>query len=239
MKKILITLVLILIMPVIVNAKSSNNFITNQNGVTIEEDKYQKLCDIYSKNFIDTLTLNEYQKITSVPLNEIIISETKMNTEIMPLDSSFSSSAKTIKLIKSGSYITLLATWKGVPTIKSYDVIAVRFDNVSLNGSYTFKQVYVANGSMKVSYDSYNQNFSNGFGSSFLLGNGSGLEISLMFMASGNGKIYGSYQHASSSASLSDSMKYSISYLGNGGVIKFDESVRSKYDAMPGVEINI
>lgn len=238
-KKIFILFVLMLIMPIMVNAESVDKIIINQNGVSIEENTYQKLCDIYSKNFVDTLTLNEYKKIASVPLDEIVVSESSIDTETMPLDASFSSNAKTIKLIKSGNYITLLATWKGVPSVKSNDVIAVRFDNASLDGSFTFKQVYVSNGSMKVSYDSYNKRFSNGFGSSFQLGNGSGIEISLMFMVSGNGKVYGSYQHASSYASLTDSTKYTLSYLGNGGVILFDESVRSKYDAMPGVDISV
>lgn len=37
-----------------------------------------------------------------------------------------------------------MAAWKNVPNIKSYDVIAIRLDNVSLNGEFTFKQMYVS-----------------------------------------------------------------------------------------------
>lgn len=62
-----------------------------------------------------------------------------------------------------------MAAWKNVPNIKSYDVIAIRLDNVSLNGEFTFKQMYVSNGKLTASYDSYKQSFSNGFGSSLKL----------------------------------------------------------------------
>ena len=86
---------------------------------------------------------------------------------------------------------------------------------------------------------SSNQIFSNGFGSSFKVGQGSNVELSLTFMVSGNGTVYGSYQHASSTTTLSESKDYTISHLGYGGVIKFSDSVKEKYDAMTGVSIDI
>ena len=33
-------------------------------------------------------------------------------------------------------------------------------------------------------------------------------------------------------------MKYTISHLGYGKVIKFNDNVKKKYDAMPGVDIS-
>ena len=38
--------------------------------------------------------------------------------------------AKAVRLIKNGNYITMMASWKGVPNVKTYDVIAVRFDRI-------------------------------------------------------------------------------------------------------------
>ncbi len=238
MKKFLFILfILFIALPTIANAKVINGErYVNQNGVVFEREQYNKLINIYSKSYIQTITYDEYKMITSSNINEIIVEE---YPEILPCGTSFSSSAKTVKLIKNGNYITLMATWKGVPTIKSYDVIAVRLDGVSLSGSFTFKQTYISNGSLITSYSSEKQQFSNGFGSSFLLGTGTGLEISLTFLVSGTGNVYGSYQHASSTTTLNQSKKYTISYLGYGGVIKFDDSIKSKYDGMNGVDITI
>ena len=58
-------------------------------------------------------------------------------------------------------------------------------------------------------------------------------------MVSGSGTIYGSYQHASTTATLEESKKYTISHLGYGKVIKFNDNVKKKYDAMTGVDLNI
>lgn len=45
-------------------------------------------------------------------------------------------------------------------------------------------------------------------------------------MVSGSGTIYGSYQHASTTATLEESKKYTISHLGYGKVIKFNDNVK-------------
>ena len=192
---------------------------------------------IYSENYIETISQKEYEIITSSDLDEVKINE-YYDPGTITRGSYFSSNAKTIRIVKNGNYITLMAAWKNVPNIKSYDVIAIRLDNVSLNGEFTFKQMYVSNGKLTASYDSYKQSFSNGFGSSFKVKNGSSLELSLTFMVSGSGKIYGSYQHASTTATLEESKKYTISHLGYGKVIKFNDNVKKKYDAMPGVDIS-
>ena len=64
------------------------------------------------------------------------------------------------------------------------------------------------------------------------------LEISLTFMVSGSGTVYGSYQHASTATTLAESKKYTISSSGYGRVINFDASVRNKYAAMTGVDLS-
>ena len=239
MKKIIyIFIISFLILPTFAYAKTDEVYKT-QNNITINKKVYDKLCNIYSKQYIETLTANEYKKIISNNLDDIEIKEYSENLDLVPYGSSFSSNAKTIRIIKNGRYITLLVTWKGVPTVKSYDVIAIRFSDSSLDGSFTFKQTYILNNSYVTSYDSSNQIFSNGFGSSFKVGQGSNVELSLTFMVSGNGTVYGSYQHASSTTTLSESKDYTISHLGYGGVIKFSDSVKEKYDAMTGVSIDI
>lgn len=47
--------------------------------------------------------------------------------------------------------------------------------------------------------------------------------------------VYGTYQHATSDLTLSQSQNYTFSSSGLGGVLKFANSVSSKYDGMKGV----
>lgn len=238
--KLIIFLAILLIGTIpstIVHAQSNSTLYQTQNGITMENSVYQKLCEIYSKNYIETISQEEYEIIMSNDLDSVEVNEYS-DPGMITRGSYFSTNAKTIRIVKNGNYITLMATWKGIPTIKSYDVIAVRLNNVSLAGGYTFKQTYVSNGNLNVSYDSYKQSFSNGFGSSFKVQNGSSLELSLTFMISGSGTVYGSYQHASTAATLEESKKYTISHLGYGKVINFDNSVKNKYDAMTGVDLS-
>ncbi len=50
--------------------------------------------------------------------------------------------------------------------------------------------------------------------------------------------VYGTYQHAKSSVSLSDSKSYSFDPSGLGGVVKFNSSsISNKYDGMSGVHL--
>lgn len=240
MKKIVTTFLILLVVcciPTIVSAQELNEVYTNQNGVAIESNIYDKLCNIYSKDYIETITQDEYNNLMGNDLENVEVEE-YTDEGIQTRGSYFSTNAKTVRLIKNGNYVTMMASWKGVPNVKTYDVIAVRFDRATLNGTYTFKQTYVNNGNLKVSYDSYNQRFANGFGSSFKVQNGTSLEISLTFMVSGSGTVYGSYQHASTATTLAESKKYTISSLGYGRVINFDASVRNKYDAMTGVDLS-
>ena len=151
----------------------------------------------------------------------------------------YSTGSKSVSLVKNGSYITLLGSWIVVPNTKSYDVIAVRLSGVSLDGSYSFKQSYIYGGNYNVIYNGNNQSFSNGFGSSAKLQNGTNQEYSLTFKVSGSGTVYGSYQHAVSSVTLNQSKDYTISSSGFGGVINFSSSVSGYYDGMTGVNLSV
>ena len=142
-----------------VYAQENSTLHKTQSGISIENSVYEKLCEIYSKNYIETISQKEYKIITSNDLDEVKINE-YYDPGTITRGSYFSSNAKTIRIVKNGNYITLMAAWKNVPNIKSYDVIAIRLDNVSLNGEFTFKQMYVSNGKLTASYDSYKQSFS-------------------------------------------------------------------------------
>lgn len=116
MKKIITTLLLLLVVcciPTIVSAKELNEIYTNQNGVAIESNVYDKLCNIYSKNYIETITQDEYNNLMENNLKDIEIKE-YTDEGIQTRGSYFSTNAKAVRLIKNGNYITMMASWKGV-----------------------------------------------------------------------------------------------------------------------------
>lgn len=51
--------------------------------------------------------------------------------------------------------------------------------------------------------------------------------------------MYGTYQHATSKVTLSQSQDYSFGSGGLGNILKFDSSVKSKYDGMQGVNATV
>lgn len=215
--------------------------IINYNGVKIEEDKYNSLVSIYGNNYIDFLTAEEYNMIKNNDLSKIKINEYSepSNFVIAPLGTTYSTSYKTITIINNSGTITLKLKWAQDPKVRSYDVIGIRFDGPTLNGGVVFRQYYRKNGELKSSTTSVKKEFSNGFGLSFMLPSGERLESTITFNVKGNGKVYGTYQHAVTDVTLNESKSYSISYLGLGKVLKYSDSISSKYDRMSGVDISI
>lgn len=223
-----------------VSAKT-NNYYINQENVKIEYELYEKLCDIYSKSYIEFINQDKFDLIKNNDISKIEIIDNEKNLFIAPYSTDYSTTYKRIRIIKNGSLITLQLTWLKLPTTRSYDVMGIRFDRVSLSGTPTFLQTYMQDGTYKRNSTNYIQYFSNGFGTSFALpsGNISNLSQSIDFSYSGSGKIYGTYQHAQKSISLANSKKYTISNIGYGKVIEFNSSIKNYYDAMAGVYIDI
>jgi len=216
-----------LCIPFIVNARE----ITNKNNVSIDENIYSKLVELYSKNYIDNLSLEEYNYIMSVGLDNIEVVSSKDNSYAK------SATAYDVKISKTGKYVSFMITWKREPLVMSYDVIGFRY-NGSLDAEITlFKQYNGDNGDTSSVY--YLKSFNNGFGLSFPLLTSSLTEIDVRLKVSGNGTLYATYQHATKLISLNNSKKYTISEDGYGKVLKFDSSVSSTYDNTNGLSINI
>lgn len=208
----------------------------NSNDVIIDGSKYDKLCEIYSENFIEFLTQEEYDNIKDKDLDNVTVEETIDYN--LARGASYSTSYKSIKLINNGGYITLMLDWLQMPSVRSYDVLAVRLSSTSISGTPSFKQVYYNSGTYTSTTGS-RQSFSNGYGVSFLLALGTSLESYLSFYVTESGTVYGAYQHATSSVTLANSKNYTISSSGYGGVINFASSVADYYDHMSGVSLAV
>ena len=237
-KRLLFIFLLGLILIPYTTYAEENEYYINHNGVEIERNLYNELCDIYSIGYVEFLTHEEFENLTENGLSNVT-KETYIEGNSFSKGPYYSTGSKSVSLVKNGSYITLLGSWIVVPNTKSYDVIAVRLSGVSLDGSYSFKQSYVYGGNYNVIYNGNNQNFSNGFGSSAKLQNGTNQEYSLTFKVSGSGTVYGSYQHAVTQVTLNQSKNYTISSSGFGSVINFASSVSKYYDGMNGTDLSV
>ena len=237
MKKFFVVLFLSMmcVLPFGVDALESNSY-TTLRGVTVEKSLYDKMCNMYSVNFVETLSQEEFDNLSANI--DTAVKETYIDYG-NARGSYFSTGIKALNMIKSGDYVTFTASWLQQPNIHSFDVMAIRLSGCSLVGEFSFKQTYVSSGHLYYVYNGLNQTFYNGFGSSALLQYGDNNEYSMTFKVSGSGTVYGSYQHAKSTVSQSESQSYVIGAGGYGNVIVFGTNVASRYDQMPGVDINV
>lgn len=140
-------------------------------------------------------------------------------------------------------------TWKQLPNIKSYDVIAVRWQNGTSSFSttdYYAIQTYQQDSQViSLEYNLGNVNYntaSNGLGLSMNLADDATGPHTLTLVtfgtvsSLGSVSFYHTYQHAQSTVSLTNSQAYTFSSSGLGGVLLFNSStIQSKYDGMTGL----
>lgn len=150
-------------------------------------------------------------------------------------------------LIDLGSNYKLVGAldWKKVPYCRSYDVFAFRLSNLSYSG-FGGSQAYYVNGVYNnIAYDTSSPGYkaqASGAGVSMNLVDGSnvtGYALSIVTNLYGtSGHVYLTYQHAQSDLTREQSLGYTLSSSGLGGVVSFSNStIAKKYDGMSGVHL--
>ena len=146
----------------------------------------------------------------------------------------------------NGHRIMVYTQWLVTPATKSFDVTAMRVNGgYVVEGTQSGTQTYWKDGAYNFVDYSYNgtniRKADNGFGISMNLVNGASYfetDISANVIAtSSSATAYGTYQHAVTNVSLSQSQSYNISHNGFGDVLNFATGVEGYYDGMAGVSI--
>ena len=244
-----------------ISEEEYNNFIkirTPEYIMLMDESQYEKLKSLdYSNVEITTKyvesTYNPKLGVTTE--KEITEEEYENYNPIMPIlgdkGASAETTAKKITMsILGGStwnYVTFTATWKGIPSTRSFDVIGIRgFDASFRNGSQDGEQVYKVNGEVKAVDYAWNgtniKKFDNGFGISMNIVNDNITALQLTINCDFSAKsttpaMYGSYQHAVANVSLAQSQNYTLGGAGLGRVFVYPYSISQKYDGMTGLQI--
>ncbi len=155
---------------------------------------------------------------------------------------------KKLTMSTTNGEVSLDLEWKKLPKYRSFDVIALRGENISfITSTISGKQAYNSNNVWNsIYYSNTNGNvkiFNDGFGVSMNLvdtANGYKLSIKSRYNITGsNPKIYGTYQHSQKNITLSQSQKYSINSNGYGKVLLFDNSVKNYFDNMNGIVLEL
>lgn len=239
-KKSLFIIVVLLFSINVISAKEV--YYINENNVSFTEEEYDFISDVFYEGYQRLMSNVDYQKIfvdTEI-INSDIISKTFIWYDSPAQRNTFYETASkemTIsKVCASSCYMFLEVVWKNSPKVRSYDVIGAYLDGVDLINTPETKvdNLSMTNRSEEIVTQT------NGFGTSIkLLSSGTDMIITQYYSVSKGGTVYASYQHATSSISLTNSKKYTISRSGYGGVFLFNSSVSNYYDAMGGVDISV
>lgn len=224
----------------IINVNAAENYFSNRNGVSLTKEEYDFISKIFYEGYQDDLKEEEYNYIFTEDISNFSESEISEYVPIQMFGTSITTNSKSLKITKTQgtgyALISIVAKWSGSPVVRSYDVIGAYLSNVSLMGAPITK---VTSSSGTTSYADVRYN-GNGFGVSVKLPNsGSGIIVSQAFKVTGNGHVYGSYQHAKNSVTQDNSKNYTISLSGYGNVFNFSNSVKNSYDQMSGVDIAV
>lgn len=227
------------------------NFVKNETNLTkTTETKYIKTDEFYDR------TGNLIERVET-ELSE----EEALNYEEEPTTYAWNvthttSMKKLYMQVVSGSastkIVTLTNTWLSLPSVRSFDVIALRpeTNSMTINVNSSSISGYQKWDGNIINYNSGSDNTK--ISSSFTGRGGIGISMNIVddvsstlensmtvyfLCGASTFTIAGTYQHATSTVTLAQSKNYSFSSSGLGEVLDFASSVESKYDNMRGVKL--
>ena len=255
----------------------AETYITNINGIEISQEEYDNFLKVKPYEYIMTMTEENYNKLKSLDYSNVMsntkyietvynaklklttekeITEEAFESNVMPIldtdSTSFETIHKSISLTVAGgsywNYVTFSSRWKGIPSVRSFDVIGIRVDGADIrNGSQQGKQIYSTSGVFKDIDYAWNgtniKRLTNGFGISMNIVNDADLDSLVMTIdcditpVEDYTYVFGAYEHAVTNVSLTESQSYKFSAGGLGEIFDYPFETSQKYDGMSGVHL--
>lgn len=217
-------------------------YYTNSYDVAFTKEEYDFISMFYFDGYQDSMDQKTYNEFieSNIMNGEIKTVSNEDLLNITPYATMHETNAKIIKITSSCANtecsISTTVTWKNTPTVKSYDVIGAFLRGTSYTGSLKT----IVSTSSATYFPTDNVITSNRVATSIKLPSDStSLKINHYFTTSRSGTVNSSYQHAKKTSTSAKSKQFSFSEAGFGGVFKFNESVKSYYDAMGGVTLKL
>lgn len=235
-KLIIILFVALFAQPVL----ADDYFYKNDYGVILSEKEYNFISEMYGEGYQKYLTPDEYTLIKDMDLFDKAVAKVTMSFKVPSFTkgTSINENLRTLTITKSCSnncYIVMNNKWNQTPNVKSYDVFGARIKNGTIT---KINKVTVLGNNYNKSYSNPSV-YDNGFGYSILVPNVSNIEMTVSFVTTTSGTVYGSYQHTKKNTTEAISKQYTIGDNGYGNVFKFSSVAATYYDNSAGVDINL
>ena len=216
-------------------------YFTNSKGVSMTEEEYQFIGELYKEGFQNHITQELYDNIIDNDLMNRELNKKSVVVQDNPFargsyhTTSYKQLSITSSCNSSNCLIMIDLDWLANPTVRSYDVMGALFHNVTRQSTPVTTYVDSISGNNTGTY----KYGSDGFGASFKLGTGSNIFVTQQFYVSRGGTVFGSYQHATKAITLNESRNYNFHISGFGSVFQFGSVGVDTYDGMAGVDIAV
>lgn len=249
MKKILKATIIVgiisIFIPAIVSAKEAEKTITNNMGVVMTQEEYDYIKNTLGEPFANNM---DEEFITGALNNEI----TKLEPDNKPTPYTayepITGLRYDISVFASGNTgkyaFLLLGSWTTLPSMKSFDVLGFRWtnNNFIIDSWNTYQDTNLVSGKVNYSLTGTNTKYitSSGVGTSMNLIDAAqnyircDMAITGHFTSAVSTTVVGSYQHAWSDVPLDQSLNYTFSSAGLGGVFNYPANIRAKYSNFEG-----
>lgn len=227
-----------------VSVNAEETCFVNTNGVVLTKKEYEFVNKFYFDGFAEKMTKRDYQEfITNDVMNgeiKTVEYEEYVNNGISLLASTdYATKSKKITLSSSCTdtcFINIYVDWFTNPKVRSYDLLGAYFENTEYVGGIV-THLYYDTGAKTITDAN---KASNGIAATVKLPTSvTGISMRQSFTVKKKGRIYASYQHASSTISLANSKKYSFSKAGVANVFLFQSGIAKYYDQMNGVNLGL
>lgn len=246
MKKNILKVMIIFSLFCSLNVKAES-FYTTDSGVELTKFQYDAITDIYSEEYAQNLTQEDYDFIHA---ERMIEGEFKYDvfdpsSSIVPYSPFHETEGKKLSISSScnSSYckITTTVTWKLVPVVRSYDVIGIRLLNTTL---------YDNTNSVSANFDGVNKSNVSAGKKQTTEGIANAVVVpttgNISFVSQENrvknvsgASIHGSYQHAVKLITLTKALDFTFDGAGYGGVFSWPSKYGQMFDKMAGVSIRL
>lgn len=268
LKVAVLTVCIIYLCALTVKAQDTDAYYSNDLGLELTEEEYEYATQYVDDIELKFFTREDFDYVFEdfekhhVGSDSVVFTETandyKLTYSLNSISDWSAIHTTSMKKLTMDAYytqgtvikLTLRCTWTSIPKIKSYDVIGFA---VNSGGAFTLNtesdpnvwgyQIYDGN---QIYYDYASKNMKKSLVGQGLSTNISDsvinsliVELAANLIVLGDLSVYGSYQHATSNVTLSQSKNYTFSTSGMGNVFKFANSVKSKYDNTQGLCISI
>ena len=246
-KGLKVMIILLTFFTVKVNADA---YYTNSNGLEFDEFQYNAMVDILDEEKVADMTQKEYNHFNVANMKEGNFEYTTKEYETRATPQTggiqpygfYETSSKKLTVSKgcttSFCLITTTLVWKKVPSVTSYDVIGMRLANTTFYDDYN--DVTIKDGGVVTSNYSGKKRTSEGVGIALKISNQIDYAtLSVRVKPTSNGTVYGSYQHAVTTVTLSKALNFTFSGTGYGSVFVWPSSYGRIYDQMGGTSVDL